>query len=319
MKKRVLMTWFVLLALAAGGGHAQQGYPERPVRLIVPFPGGGQTDVVARALSNELSVNFGQQVVVDNRPGAAGTIGVDLAVRATNDGYTMAMVSTSYAANVSLYKLGHDPVTDISPVVMIGEIANLVMVNSASPFKTVKQLIDYAKANPNKLNYASGGRGSGNHLATELLLQMTGAKMTHVPYKGSTSGLPDLMGGNIELIVGGITSLLPHHKAGRARAIAVTSAKRNPAAPDLPAVAETVRGYEAVSWAAILGPKGVPAGIVKRWNAEMNKVLKTPSVKKRLDTTGLETVGGTPEQFRKILISDIAKWRKVVKDANITR
>jgi len=319
MKKRVLMTWFVLLALAAGGGHAQQGYPERPVRLIVPFPGGGQTDVVARALSNELSVNFGQQVVVDNRPGAAGTIGVDLAARATNDGYTMAMVSTSYAANVSLYKLGYDPVTDISPVVMIGEIANLVMVNSASPFKTVKQLIDYAKANPNKLNYASGGRGSGNHLATELLLQMTGAKMTHVPYKGSTSGLPDLMGGNIELIVGGITSLLPHHKAGRARAIAVTSAKRNPAAPDLPAVAETVRGYEAVSWAAILGPKGVPAGIVKRWNAEMNKVLKTPSVKKRLDTTGLETVGGTPEQFRKILISDIAKWRKVVKDANITR
>ena len=205
MKTYALVAAILGLFLVAGGGYAQQNYPTKPIRLIVPFPAGGQTDVVARTISQKLSDAFGQTVVVDNRPGAAGSIGVDIAVKAPADGYTMVQVSTSYAANVALYKLTYDPVNDVVPIVMIGEIANIVAVNPSGPFKSVKELIAYAKANPGKINFASGGTGSGNHLATEQFAQMAGIKMTHVPYKGSTAGLTDLMSGQIQLIFSGIT------------------------------------------------------------------------------------------------------------------
>jgi tripartite-type tricarboxylate transporter receptor subunit TctC len=317
MKKSGLVTAFVVLWLAAGGGYAQQNYPTKPIRLIVPFPPGGQTDVVARTIAQKLSEAFGQSVVVDNRPGAAGSIGVDIALKSLADGYTMLQVSTSYAANVALYKLSYDPVNDVVPVGMIGDIANIVTVNPSAPYKSVKDLIAYARANPGKINFASGGTGSGNHLATEEFAQMTGIRMTHVPYKGSTAGVADLMSGQIQLIFSGITGMIPYHKTKRVLGIAVTSAKRNHAVPDLPTVAETVPGFESVSWSAILAPKGTPRHIVTRWNTELNRVLQTPDVKARMDAIGLDVTGGTPAHLREVLIQDIAKWKKVVQGANI--
>ena len=317
MKIYALVTAILGFSFAAGEGYAQQNYPTKPVRLIVPFPAGGQTDVVARTISQKLSEVFGQSVVVDNRPGAAGSIGAEIAVKALPDGYTMVQVSTSYAANVALYKLAYDPVRDVVPVVMIGEIANMVVVNPSGSFKSVKELIAYAKANPGKINFASGGTGSGNHLATEEFAQMAGIRMTHVPYKGSTAGLTDLMSGQIQLIFSGITGMIPHHKAKRVLGIAVTSARRNKAVPDLPTVGETVPGYESVSWSAILGQKGLPKNVVTRWNTEINRILQMPDVKARLDSIGLEIVGGTPAHLREVLTQDIAKWRRVVKAANI--
>lgn len=317
MKERALTTAVLGLSLAAGSALAQQQYPTKPIRLIVPFPGGGQTDVVARALSQRLADVFGQPVVVDNRPGAAGSIGTDMAVKAPADGYTMVMVSTSYAANVALYKQAFDPVNDIVPIIMVGEIGNMVTVNPTGPFKTVKELIGYAKANPGKINFASGGTGSGNHLATEHFAQVAGISMTHVPYKGSTAGVTDLMSGQIQLIFSGLTGMIPHHKANRVRGIAVTSIKRNSAVPELPTVAETLPGFESVSWSAILAPKGLPAAVAERWNAEVNKLLSVPDVKARMEASGLEVVGGTQGYVRKVLVQDIEKWKTVVKAANI--
>ena len=317
---RIFGVMTAVLGLTLGGmgsGYAQQNYPNKPIRLIVPFPAGGQTDVVARALSLRLAEVFGQSVVVDNRPGAAGSIGIETAMRAPPDGYTMVMVSGSYAANVALYKLTYDPVNDIVPVIMVGEIANMVTVNPSGAFKSVKELIAHARANPGKINFASGGIGSGNHLATELFAQMAGITMTHVPYKGSTSGVADLMSGQIQLIFSGVTGMIPHHKANRVRGIAVTSARRNSAVPDLPTVGDTVPGYEAVSWSAILGPKGLHRELAVRWNTEINKMLQTPDVRARMEATGLEAVGGTQAYVREVLTQDIEKWKKVVKAADI--
>ena len=317
MKISRLITAALVLSLAAGGAYAQQGYPTKPIRLIVPFPPAGQTDVVARVIAQKLSEAFGQQVVVDNRPGAAGNIGTEIAVKAPADGYTLLQVSTSYAANVALYNLTYDAVNDVVPVIMIGDIANMVTAHPSGPFKSVKELIAYAKASPGKVNYASGGTGSGNHLATEEFAQMTGVKMTHVPYKGSTAGVADLMNGQIQLIFGGITGLIPHHMAKRVLGIAVTSANRNKSVPDLPTVSETVPGYVSVSWSAILAPKGTPKPVVARWNTELNRILQSPDMKARMDAIGLEVVGGTQAHMRQVLTQDIAKWKQVVKAANI--
>ncbi len=317
MKTCKLLTVFFALLLAAGSAYAQQAYPYKPIRLIVPFPAGGQTDVVARTVALKLSETFGQQVVVDNRPGAAGSIGVELGLNSTPDGYTAIQISTSYAGNAALYKLKYDPVRDVTPVGMIGEIANMVTVHPSGPYQNVRELIAYAKAHPGKINFASGGVGSGNHLATEEFSQMTGIRMTHVPYKGSTAGVADLVNGQIQLIFSGITGMIAHHKAKRVRGIAVTSAKRNSAVPDLPTVGETVPGYESVSWSALLAPKKMPKPIVARWNKELNRVLQMPDVKARMDSIGLDLVGGTPEHMRDVLVKDIAKWKRVVKTANI--
>ena len=305
------------LLLAGSGAHAQSQYPTKPVRLIVPFPAGGQTDIITRTFALKLTEAFNQPVVVDNRPGAGGTIGAEIAVKASPDGYSLAMVSGSYSANAALYKLPYDPLKDVAPVIMIGEIPNLVTVHPSGPAKSIKELIAYAKANPGKLNYGSGGTGSGVHLATVLFNQMTGTQMTHVPYKGATASVSDLIGGQIQLVFGGLPGMVPHVKAGRLRGLAVTSAKRSNTVPDMPTVAETVPGYEAVSWAAVLGPKGLPKDVVARWNRELNRTLQLPDVKERMAADGLEIVGGSPERFREILASDIERWQKVVKASNI--
>ena len=307
----------VVLLVGVASAHAQQKYPTKPIRLMVPFPPGGQTDVVARILAQKLGEAFGQSVVVDNRPGGGGTLGAEIAVNAIPDGYTMLQISTSYTSNAALYKLPYDARNDIVPVVMIGEIANMVAVTPSGPLKSVKELIAYARANPGKINFGSGGTGSGNHLATELFGQMAGITMTHVPYKGATGGVADLMNGQIQLIFGGLTGMIPHHKANRVRGIAVTSAKRAASVPDLPTVGETVPGYASVSWSAIVAPKGLPKDIVARWNEETNRILQMPDVKERMTASGLDIVGGTPAYLRKVIDQDITTWTRVVKAANI--
>ncbi len=317
MRTRWLMTAILGLLLAAGGVHAQQKYPTRPIRLIVPFPAGGQTDIVARMLAQKLTESFGVSVVVDNRPGGGGTIGPETAVKANPDGYTLLMISASYAANAALYKLPYDPVNDVAPISLIGEIGNLVTLHLSVPVTSIKDLIAYDKANPGKLNYGSGGTGSGVHLATELFNHMAGTRMTHVPYKGATLALNDVIGGQIQLVFGGLPGMIPHVKSNRVRGIGVTSAKRSNAVPDIPTVAETVPGYEAVSWAAILGPKALPRDIVARWNRELDRILQLSDVTARMASDGMDLVGGSPAQFHEYLKRDVAKWQNVVKIAKI--
>jgi len=310
-----LMIAILGLLLAAGGVHAQQNYPTRPIRLIVPAAPGAGTDIVARMLAQKLTETFKQSVVVDNRPGGGGTIGPETAVRANPDGYTMILVPTAYAANAALYKLPYDPVNDVAPIALIGEGAYLVTLHPSVPVKNIKELIAYDKANPGKLNY--GSTGGGAHLATELFNQMAGTKMTHVPYKGAGPALNDLLSGQIQFIVGGMLPTIPHVKSNRLRGIAVTTAKRSSAVPDIPTVGETVPGYEVVQWFAVLGPKAVPQGIVARWNREIDRIVQLPDVKERMAADSIEPSGGSPERFREVLKRDIAKWQKVVKVAGI--
>jgi tripartite-type tricarboxylate transporter receptor subunit TctC len=305
------------LLLAAAGAQAQQNYPTRPIRMIVPFPAGGQTDLVARIVTQRLGDAFKETVVVDNRPGGGGTIGADIALKANPDGYTLVMISVSYTTNAALYKLPFDPLNDVSPISMLGETGFVVTVNLSSPAKTTKELIAYAKANPGKLNYASGGTGSSTHLATELFSQMAGVRMVHVPYKGTGQSLTDLIAGNIQIAFFGFNQILPHIKANRVRGLAVTTEKRSSALPDLPTAAEAVPGYEAVQWFAVLAPKGLSRNLAGRWNKEVNGVLRLPDVKERLAADGVDPAGGSAEQLRSVLQRDIAKWKKVVEAANI--
>ncbi len=289
----------------------------RPIRLIVAFAPGGGTDIMARMLAQKLTETFKQTVVVDNRPGAAGTIGAETAVRANPDGYTMILVSGTYAANAALYKLPYDPVNDVAPIALIGEYGNLVTLNPSISIKSIKELIAYDKANPGKLNYGSGGTGSATHLLTELFNQTAGTRMTHVPYKGASLALNDVLGGQIQLILGSLPLIVPQIKSNRVRGIAVTAAKRANAVPDIPTVGETLQGYENAHWYAILGPKALPKDIVARWNSEIDRILQLPDVKERLAGDGVEPAGGPPERFREVLRHDVAKWQKVVKIANI--
>jgi tripartite-type tricarboxylate transporter receptor subunit TctC len=317
MRTYWLMTAILGLLLAAGGVHAQQQYPTKPIRLIVPFAPGGATDIVARMLAQKLTETFKQAVVVDNRPGGGGAIGTENAVRANPDGYTMILVAAAYATNAALYKLPYDAVNDVAPIALLGETSFVVTVHPSSPVTSIKELIAYDKANPGKLNFGSGGTGGAIHLATELFNQMAGTKMTHVPYKGAGPAMNDVLGGQIQLIFGSLPMVNPQVKSNRLRGIAVTSAKRSNAVPDIPAVAETVPGYEAVQWTAVMGPKALPKDIVARWNSEINRILQLPDVKERMAGDGMEPAGGSPERFREVLKRDVAKWQKVVKIANI--
>jgi tripartite-type tricarboxylate transporter receptor subunit TctC len=305
------------LLLAASDVHAQQNYPTKPIRLIVPFPAGGSTDIMARMMAQKLSETFKQSIVVDNRPGGGGAIGIEIVVRANPDGYTMLIVSAAYAANAALYKLPYNPVNGVTPITLIGETGYVVTVHPSGPFKSVKELIAYDKANPGKLNYGTGGTGSSVHLATELFNQMAGTQITHVPYKGTGAALTDLLGGQIHLVIGSMPQTIPQVKSKRLRGIAVTTAKRSKAMLDVPTVGETVLGYEAVNWSAILGPKALPKDIAARWNKEINNILQLPDVRERMAHAGMDPAGGSPERFHEVLKRDVAKWKKVVTIANI--
>ena len=306
-----------LASLVTTQSTMAQNYPTRPIRLVVPFAPGGGTDIMARSISQKLSESFGQTVVVDNRPGGGGTIGTETVVRATPDGYTMIIVSTSFAANAAVYKLPYDSVNDIAPVALVGETGNVIALPLAVPIRSIKDLIAYDKNAPGKLNYASTGTGGHTHLITELFNQLAGTKLTHVPYKGTGPALNDLLGGQIQVLFGSLPSTVPLIKQNRVRGIGVTTAKRSKAIPDIPAIGEVVPGYEAVLWYGFWGPKQLPKSIVTLWNTEIRKALKQPDMRERLANEGLEPADSPPERFSEIVRRDVAKWSKVVKVGNI--
>ena len=306
-----------LLLTAAAGAHAQQKYPTRPIRMIVPYPPGGGTDIMARAIAQRVSESLGQAVVLDNRPGAGGSTGTEMAIRAEPDGYTLIMVAGSYSAGAALYKPAYDPVNDIQPIALIGEVALAVTLHPSMPFRTVNELITYAKANPGRLNYGSAGTGTVMHLAGELFKLEAKVDLTHIPYKGGGPVMTALIGGEIQLCICSTVPSIPHVKAGRLRAIAVTTSKRSMLLPDLPTVSETVPGYEVIHWYGMWGPKGLPREIVARWNREVARVLQTEEMKKRMAGEGLDPAGGPPEQFLKTIRRDVEKWDRVVNEAKI--
>ena len=297
---------------------AAQEYPVRPVRIVAPFAPGGGTDFIARLVAQKLTERLGQQVLVDNRPGAGGNIGAELAVRAAPDGYTMLLVAGSYAVNPSLYKLSFDPVRDITAIVQLSQGPFVVAVNPSVKANTLKEFIALAKNEPDRFAYASAGSGSITHLASELFLESAKIKMTHVPSKGTGPALADAMAGNVQLIFGSVSTTLQHTKSGRLRGLAVTTSRRIGGAPELPTMAEAgVAGYEVVIWHGLVGPKGIPQPIVERLNREANQVLRVPEMESLLGTDGVSPAGGSPEQFLSTIMVDIDRWARVVKQAGV--
>ncbi len=304
--------------LTAFPAMSAQSYPSKPIRLLVPFAPGGGTDIVARLLAQKLNEAFKQPVIVDNRAGGGGTFGVETAVRAAPDGYTVIMMSGSYATNAAIFKLPYDPVNDILPMGLIGDTAFLVALHPGVAVKSVNELIAFAKSKPGALNYGSSGTGGIAHLAGELFDLMAATKMTHVPYKGTGPALNDLLGGQIQLIFGSAPSTIPLVRGNRLRAIAVTTSKRSAALLDIPTVSEAgVPGYEVVLWYGVLGPKGLPKDIVMRWNTEIRNATKLPDMKAQLTSEGFDIADSPPEVFQAVVKRDIAKWTKVVKEANV--
>ncbi|PWK31310.1 Bug family tripartite tricarboxylate transporter substrate binding protein [Cupriavidus plantarum] len=304
-----------------GGAYAQGTYPTKPITLIVPFSAGGTTDILARIVGLELGKALGQPVVVDNRPGAGGNIGASLAAKAPADGYTLFMGTIgTHAINQSLYsKLPFDPVKDFAPISRVAMVPNVVVVNPKVPVNNIRELIAYVKANPDKLSFGSSGSGSSIHLSGELFNMMTNLHIQHIPYKGSAPAVNDLLGNQIGLMFDNLPSSYPHVKAGKLRAIAVTSAKRSPALPDVPTVAEAgVPGYEATSWFALYATGGTPQPIVDRLNAEVVKILAMPDVKKKLAEQGAEPNPEKPAQLAAFMKTEAAKWAKVVKASGAT-
>jgi len=307
----------VLAAFAAGTSFSQT-YPAKPVRIVAPFAPGGGTDFIARLVAQKLTDRLGQQVIVENKPGAGGNLGAEFAVKSAPDGYTLLLIAGSYTVNPSIYKLSFDPVNDISPIVQLSQGPFVVAVHPSVPAKTLRELIDYARKEPDKLSYASAGSGSITHLASELFLDMAKIKMVHVPYKGTGPALNDTIAGNTQLIFGSVATSLQFIKSGRLRGLAVTTPQRIAAAPELPTVTEAgVPGYQVVLWHGLVGPKGLPAAVVERLNRAANDALKSKDVEDLLATDGVAPAGGSPEQFRALIKADIARWSGVVKQANI--
>ena len=304
--------------LAASPPVPAQQYPAKPVRLIVPFAPGGGNDVIGRFMAQRLTAALGQQVFVENRAGAGGVIGVEAGIKSPPDGYTLTLIPSSYTAYPGVYKLKFDPINDLTAIIQISQGPLLVVVHPSLPVKTTQDLIALARARPGTLNFVSPGQGTTLQLATELFAIMAGIKMNHVPYKGTGPALADTVAGHADLYFSGIAAALPHVKSGRLRAIAVTTAQRVPAAPDVPTVAESgLPGYEVVVWYGLGGPKGLPRAIVDRINGEVTAALKSREVEEQLQNDGLSPAGGTPEQFLARIKKEIEVWRKVVKDAGV--
>ncbi len=303
------------LGLLSSTSASAQAYPNRPIRLVVTFPTGGAPDILARLFSEKSQL--GQPVVIDNKPGAGGNIGSDIVAKSAGDGYTLVMGTVgTHSINGSLYeKMPYDMVKNFSPISLIASAPNLLVVNNDLPVKTVNELIAYMKANPNKLSFGSPGIGTSVHMSGELFKSMTGTSMTHVPYKGRQFFLPDLLGGSIQLVFDNMPSALPMAKEGKIRAIAQTTAKRSPAAPDVPTVAESLPGFEATTWFAMFAPANTPKPIIDKLNAEVVRVFKLPEVTERLKTLGLDPVLSTPDELGKYQASEIVKWTKVVKES----
>ena len=306
-----------VLSLSAVLAYAQ-AYPNKPIRMVVTFPSGGAPDTLARIFSEK--AQLGQSVVVDNKPGAGGNIGADFVAKSPADGYTLVMATVgTHAINGALYaKMPYDMVKDFTPVGHLASAPNLLVVNNDLPVKSVAELISYMKANPNKLSFGSPGIGTSVHVSGELFKSLTGTSMTHVPYKGRQFAIPDLIGGQIQLMFDNMPSALPMAKEGKIRALAQTTVKRSAAAPDVPTVAETVPGFEATTWFAIFAPAGTPRDVVARLHAEVQRVFKLPDVQEKLRGLGLEPWLSTPEELTRFQATEIVKWAKVVKDSGAT-
>lgn len=300
----------------ASAATPAQTYPDRPIRLIVGFPPGGAADFLARVAAEHLSNGIGQQVVVDNRGGAGGLIATEIAVRGTPDGYTLLFTSIPHVINPHLYrKARYDAIKDFTPVIQFVSVPLMMAASPSLPAKSVKEFIALAKAKPGQLNYGSAGSGSSSHLAMELFKSMAKVELTHVPYKGTGPLIVDMLGGQIGVTIASAVPLTPQVKGGRLRALGVTSPKRSVAFPDVPAIAETVPGYEVVNWFGVLAPAGTPKPIVSRLNAELDKALQSPQLVKMLNSRTAEVVGGSPEAFAKTIRSDSAMWGRIVKQS----
>jgi tripartite-type tricarboxylate transporter receptor subunit TctC len=303
----------LLATLCVAGPATAADYPTRPVKWIVPYPPAGTTDVLARIVAQWLTEKMGQPFIVENRPGAGNNIGVEAVVNSPPDGYTMLLVNPANGINATLYKnLNYNFIRDITPVAGLIRTPNVMEVTPSLPVKTVKEFIDYCKANPGKINMASSGSGTSVHLSGELFKSMTGCDMVHVPYKGAGPALVDLMGGQVHVLFDNLPSSIGHIKAGKLRALAVTSEGREPSLSGVPTVAETVPGYEATAWFGIGMPKGTPRDVIDKVNAEINRALADPKMRERLAELGGKPIGGTPEDFGKVIAAETAKWAKVV-------
>jgi tripartite-type tricarboxylate transporter receptor subunit TctC len=312
MRKLLLAVLFAPLIAGA------QTWPAKPLRYIVPFPPGAFNDTLARTLSSELPKALGQPVIVDNRPGGNTIIGTELAAKSLPDGYTLFGAALPFSVVQSLYKTSFDVTRDFAPITLAGVTPNLLVANVAMPFNDVKGLIAYAKSNPGGLNYATAGNGSSNHLSFELFKMLTGTHITHVPYKGSAPAVTDLMAGQVHVMFDNTPNVLPHVKAGRIKALAVSSKSRTRQAPEVPTLDEAgVPGYDVSVWFGVLTVAGTPREIVQRLNTEMVKILTSAEVKERFGKLGVDVIAGSPEQFSQFLASEVARWAKLVQDANI--
>ena len=315
----MLKALLVAGALLAGSLPASaQPYPNRPLRIVVPFPPGGGTDIGTRIVAQKLQEAWGQAVIVENKPGAAGIVGTELTAKSAPDGYTFMMGNIgTHAINVSLYKkLAYDPVRDFAPVSMVADLPLLLLVHPSVPANSVKELIALAKSQPGKLNFSSSGAGGSMHVAAELFKSMTGVDMVHIPYKGGAPAVADLLSGQVALSFSTVLETIQHVKAGKVRALAVTNDHRSIALPDLPTIAEAgLPGYQSISWLALFAPAGTPKEIVNKVSAESVRILKLPDVKERLLAQGAEPIGSTPEQLAAILAADIAKYAKVIRES----
>lgn len=318
--KFLLSLLFSGLAILSGVPAFGQNYPAKPIRLVVPFPAGGATDIFAWAVSQKLAEKLGASIIVDNRPGAGGTIGSDVVAKSAADGYTLLLATSStHSIGPSFgVRLPYDAVADFTPISHVGNAPSIMLVPNSSPAKTVNEWLDYAKKSPGRLNYASSGNGTIVHLTSEYFKSQAGLFLVHIPYRGTALAIPDLVSGKVDVLFDALPSGMPHVRDGRLRALGVTSLKRSPLAPDLPAIAETVPGFDSNTWFGLYAPKGLPADLVTKLNAGVNQALADADVKDRLARLGIEPVGGTPQQFAQMAAADMAKWKKIITERKIT-
>ena len=313
---RTLLALCSALALIAAAAARAEDYPSRPIRIVVPFSAGGAVDGPARIIAQELSKRLEQQVVIENKPGAGATIGSDVVAKSAPDGYTLLFASQTNAISASLYsKLPFKPIDDFVPISLVGREPGVLVVNPALPVKTVQELIDYAKARPGKLDYASSGNGSGQHLFAAMFSSMAGIKMNHVPYRGSGQATTDLLGGQVKVSIPGLAGMLGHIKAGRLRALAVTGVQRSPQLPQVPTLDESgLKGYSAYVWMGLLAPKGTPQAIIDKLHQELVAALAAPQVKEYMERASIEPVGSTPAEFGTYFREEKDRWEKIIKE-----
>lgn len=308
------------LALLPGAALSAEQYPAKPIRLILPFQPGGTTDIIGRIIGQKYAERFGQPVVPENRPGAGSNLGIELAAKARPDGYTVVLTSPALTLSPGLYKkLNYDPVKDLAPISMVVQGHYVLVIRPALPIKSLKELVDYAKANPGKLNYGSGGIGTAPHLAGELFKSLAKVNIVHVPYKGANLAMTGMMGGEVDMVVIGITNAVAQIKAGKVRGLAVLGAARVASLPDVPTAREAgVEGFEVTSWYGLLAPAGTPRDIIGRLNAEWVRIAADADTKEKMQTAGFETVATPPEQFAAFIRQDIVRWGRIIKEANLS-